>query len=180
MYIYKCVCMCVWRERERNRMRGSSVTLLWWRYEMETSSALLAPCVGNSPVTGEFPSQMPVTQIFDVFCHLCLNKRLSKQSRGRWLMTPSRSLWRHCNDSCDHRLKFRRTIIYRQSYAMLFLQPMSEYSLGWRSIKLVVSWWKVSTTGAVGEMIQDAFCFQTKAAPEAFTLPVPNSKYAGK
>ena len=25
------------------------------------------PCEGNSPVTGEFPSQMPVTRSFDVF-----------------------------------------------------------------------------------------------------------------
>ena len=27
-----------------------------------------------------------------------LNKRLSKQSRGWWFETPSRSLWRHCSD----------------------------------------------------------------------------------
>ena len=33
---------------------------------METFSALLALCVGNSPVTIEFPSQRPVTQSFDV------------------------------------------------------------------------------------------------------------------
>ena len=26
----------------------------WWRHQMETFSALLAICVGNSPVTGEF------------------------------------------------------------------------------------------------------------------------------
>ena len=29
----------------------------WWRHQMETFSALLALCAGNSPVTGEFPSQ---------------------------------------------------------------------------------------------------------------------------
>ena len=34
---------------------------------------------------------------FVVFFHLCLNKRLSKQSWGWWLETPSRPLWRHCN-----------------------------------------------------------------------------------
>ena len=33
-----------------------------------------------SSVTGEFPSQRPVTQSFDVFFDLHLNKRLSKQS----------------------------------------------------------------------------------------------------
>ena len=32
---------------------------------------------------------------FDVFLNLCLNKRLSKQSRHRWLETLSRWLWRH-------------------------------------------------------------------------------------
>ena len=45
---------------------------------METFSALLALCAENSPVTGEFPSQRPVTQSFDVFFDLRLNKRLSK------------------------------------------------------------------------------------------------------
>ena len=43
---------------------------------METFSALLAICGGNSPVTGEFPAQRPVTRIFDAFFDLCLNKRL--------------------------------------------------------------------------------------------------------
>ena len=52
---------------------------------METYSALLALCAGNSPVTGEFPSQRPVTQSFDVFFDLRLNKRSTKQSRGCWL-----------------------------------------------------------------------------------------------
>ena len=34
---------------------------------MDTFSALLAICAGNSPVTGEFPMQRPVTRNFDVF-----------------------------------------------------------------------------------------------------------------
>ena len=46
---------------------------------METFSALLAICAGNSPVTGEFRAQKPVTRRFDVFFDLRLNKRLSKQ-----------------------------------------------------------------------------------------------------
>ena len=68
-----------------------------WRHQMERFSALLALCVGNSPVTGEFPAQRPVTRSFDVFFDLRLNKRLSKQSWGWWFETPSRSLWRHRN-----------------------------------------------------------------------------------
>ena len=47
---------------------------------------------GNSLVTGEFPSQRPVTRSFDVLFDPHLNKRLSEQSRGWWFETPSRSL----------------------------------------------------------------------------------------
>ena len=39
----------------------------WWRHQMETFSALLAICAGNSPVPGEFPTQRPVTRSFDIF-----------------------------------------------------------------------------------------------------------------
>ena len=67
----------------------------WWRHQMETFSALLAICAGNSPVPGEFPTQRPVMRSFDVFFDLRLNKRLSKQSWGWWLETLSRPLWRH-------------------------------------------------------------------------------------
>ena len=38
----------------------------WWRHPMGIFFALLALCAGNSPVTGEFPSQRPVAQSFDV------------------------------------------------------------------------------------------------------------------
>ena len=37
---------------------------------METFYALLALCVGNSPVTDDFPPQRPVTRSFDVLFHL--------------------------------------------------------------------------------------------------------------
>ena len=58
---------------------------------------ITGPLWGNPPVTGGFPSQRPVTQSFDVFFELCVNKRWNKQSRCRWFETPSHSLWRHCN-----------------------------------------------------------------------------------
>ena len=64
---------------------------------METFSALLAVCEGNSPFTGEFPPQKPVTKNFDVFFDERLNKQLSKQPWGWWFVTPLRSLWRYCN-----------------------------------------------------------------------------------
>ena len=49
--------------------------LSWWRHQMETFSALLVFCAGNSPVSGEFPAQRPVTRSFDVLFDLRLNKR---------------------------------------------------------------------------------------------------------
>ena len=45
---------------------------IWWCHQMETVSMLLGLCEGNPPVTGE------------VFFDLCLNKRLSKQSKRWW------------------------------------------------------------------------------------------------
>ena len=70
---------------------------IWWSHQMETFFVLLALCAGNSPVTGEFPAQRPVTRSFDVFVDLRLNIQLNKHSWGWWFVTLSRSLWRHCN-----------------------------------------------------------------------------------
>ena len=71
---------------------------------------VLSPCKAHMPlsyddvikwkhflVTGEFPSQRPVTRSFDVLFDLRLNKRMSKQSTRWWFETPSCPLWRHCN-----------------------------------------------------------------------------------
>ena len=80
------------RERPQNFVDSS-----WWRHQMETFSALLAICAGNSSAPGEFSAQRPVTQSFDVFFDLCLNKRLRKQSWGWWFETLSHPLWRHYN-----------------------------------------------------------------------------------
>ena len=60
----------------------------WWRHQMEAFSALLAHYAGNSPVTGEFPSQtasnVEILCLFDI--GQC--KLLSKRSNGRWSGTP--------------------------------------------------------------------------------------------
>ena len=64
---------------------------------MDTFSALLALCAGNSPVTVlPHQGQWSGALMFSLIC--ALNKRLNKQSWGWWFETPSRSLWRHCND----------------------------------------------------------------------------------
>ena len=73
-----------------NCCHSFAATLTWWHHEMETFSALLALCAGNSPVT--------LTKASDaVLLWSGLNKRLGKQSGRRWFEMPSRSLWRHCN-----------------------------------------------------------------------------------
>ena len=80
---------------------------------METFSALLAICAGNSPASGEFPAQRPVTRSFDVFFDLSLNKRLRKQSWGWWFETLSHPLWRHCNDQSPiHISPWRASFVY--------------------------------------------------------------------
>ena len=86
----------------------------WWRHQMKTFFALLGLCAGNSPVTGEFPVQRPVTLTFDVSYDLRLNKQLSKQSWDWWFETPSRPLWRHCNGNTNINF-FQCVIPCRQS-----------------------------------------------------------------
>ena len=70
----------------------------WWRHQIEPFSALLAICAGNSPVSGEYSAQRPVTRSFEVFVDLRLNERLIKQSLSWWSETLSCSLWRHSNE----------------------------------------------------------------------------------
>ena len=88
--------------------------LSWWRHQMETFSALLAYCAGNSPVTGEFPGQRPVTWTYDVFFDSRLHQHLSKQWRHRRFETPSCSLWRHFNPYYRPRGWFKITMSSRQ------------------------------------------------------------------
>ena len=106
-YAFYCVCTCDMPCRmnlsDKNpltyevRQIGIMRRIAWWRHQMETFSASLAICAGNSPVSGEFPAQKPVTQSFGVFFDLRLNKGLSEQSWGRWFETLLSPWWRHCN-----------------------------------------------------------------------------------
>ena len=110
---FEYICFCIIHQqwditRSWNRLWLKTATRLFytademnvddmWRHQMETFSALLAICAGNSLVTGDFPAQRPLTRSSDVFFYLRLTKWLSKQSWGWWFETPSRPLWRHCN-----------------------------------------------------------------------------------
>ena len=86
------------RNDKKDKYLISCFLKTWWRHQMEAFSALLALCAGNSPISGEFPAQRPVTRSFGVFIDLRLIKRLSKHSRGWWFETLSSPLWRHCNE----------------------------------------------------------------------------------
>ena len=66
-----------WRKVSQNQWPSSKTpqtyeATTWWRHQMATFSALLAICAGNSPASGEFPAQRPVTRSFDVFFDLCV------------------------------------------------------------------------------------------------------------
>ena len=113
---------------------------------METFSALLAICAGNSPVTGEFPTQRPVTRSFDVFFDLHLNKRLSKQSWGWWFETPSRPLWRHSNEATViiRATEFYTTLVIRgghESFYKATISPMrsrlTQYCQAWYMMSFI-------------------------------------------
>ena len=99
-----------------------------------TFSVLLELCAGNSPVTGEFPSQRPVTRIFDVFFDMRLNKRLVKQSWRWWFETPWRSLWRHCNG----RAILLSVVIFENSYWSPFYNQIAENIGGVSDASIVV------------------------------------------
>ena len=91
------VCSLILPAVMSGKLEHSSIP--WWHHQMDTFSELLALCAGNSPVTGEFPAQRSVTQSFDVFFDLRLNKWLSRQLGGWWFDTPLCSLWHHCIDA---------------------------------------------------------------------------------
>ena len=83
---------------------------------METFSALLAICAGNSPATGEFPTQRRVTRSYDVFLDLHPNERLSKQWWGWWFEMPSCPLWRHCNVMHIFRVLLCMVVVWKIEY----------------------------------------------------------------
>ena len=86
------------RPRSVEHFEFKFIVNTWWGNQMETFSALLALYEGNSPVTGEFPSQRPVTRSFDVssisaaWTNVWVNNRDAGDLRRH-----RRSLWRHCN-----------------------------------------------------------------------------------
>ena len=83
--------------QNRQRSRGTMMT---------SSNGNIFRATGH--LSGEFTGHrwIPRTKAgdrsFDVFFDLRLHKRLSKQWRGWWFESPSRSLWRHSNVILDY------------------------------------------------------------------------------
>ena len=76
------------------------------------------PVIGH--LCGEFTGHrwIPLTKASDAelwsFFKLRLNKRLSKQWWGWWFETPSRPLWRHCNEDLTHVQHIGRYNLFRR------------------------------------------------------------------
>ena len=83
---------------------------------------------------GDFPTQRPVTQSFDVFFDLRLNKRLSKQPWSWWFETPSLSLWRHCNGCTQNRLSCHQLTHWGRNRMIFILQTTYSNAQYWMSI----------------------------------------------
>ena len=64
--------------------RMSKIHVTWCPHQMETFSALLALCMGNSLITSEFPAQRPVTRSFDFFLWSApsINDRVNYREAG--------------------------------------------------------------------------------------------------
>ena len=76
----------------------------WWRHQMETISTLLALCAGDSPFTGEHPSDRPVTRSFGVFIDVWTNGWANsldagdlRRHRAQYDVTVMRSLLAKCH-----------------------------------------------------------------------------------
>ena len=70
----------------------------WWRHQMETFPRYwpFVRVIHRSPVNSPQKGQWRGALMVSLIC--AFNKRLSIQSWGWGLETPSRSLWRHCNE----------------------------------------------------------------------------------
>ena len=136
-----------------------------WLFMMTSSNRnnfrVTGLCKGNPSATGGFPSQRPVTQSFDIFFDLCLNKRLSKQSMCWWFETPSRSLWRHCNVWTGCYLSLIGTKDNIDVFCNI-LSKMNEFStdrymtyvvLIWIVVRIDTMWFRINTSNLMKSII---------------------------
>ena len=90
----------------------------------------------NPPVTGGIPSRRPSTRSFDYFFDLCLNKRLSKQSR-RWLLRRHRAhydvtVMRRHHDEVSRSMHIKNASTKGISYINRPVERHKQLALQWR------------------------------------------------
>ena len=73
-----------------------------WRHQMETFAALLVLCTGNSPVTGEFPAQRPVTRSFDTSMWY-INILYKSMAWHKTAVIPLQTHWSYCSLVLNHK-----------------------------------------------------------------------------
>ena len=115
------------------RLPFCTINLSWWRYQMETFSALLVICAGNSPVNSPHRDHWPQAVMLSL-----ISKRFSKQSWGWWFETLSPPLCRQCNvlTMCGSRVGISETNSFR-SFIFPFFQlkmctPVRYHVLIWQ------------------------------------------------
>ena len=87
-----------------------------WRHQMETFSAWLAICAGNSPVTGVFPSQKPVTRSFGSLICAWINGWVNNRAAGNLrrhrahydVSVMVRMLWKYDTSVCNAMIIFHK------------------------------------------------------------------------
>ena len=110
----------------------------WWRHQMETFSALLAICAGNSPVPGEFPhkGQWRGAWMFSLICvwinDWVNNREAGDLRRHRTHYNVIVIYWCHPVCRYDNLMHY----MWRQCWLVIMLdfRFMSSQYLSWRRI----------------------------------------------
>ena len=137
IYSVRVVLICCDVGRVYTRRFQSS----WWRHQMETFSASLGVGAGNSPVTGEFPTQRPVARSFAVlFICSWINGWVNNGEAG---------------DLRRHRAHYDGIIMtYQRTNPVPFVNPSKHQ---WNGIS---SFWNKNVVIGRSESYQnDNFCF---------------------
>ena len=92
---------------------------------MENFSVLLALCEWKPLMTDGFPSKWPVTRSFGVFLWSAPEQTVEQTIEMPVFCDPSRSLWRHCNDTLKYFCLFGRMTVTKlyEKLANYLLNP---------------------------------------------------------
>ena len=144
------------------RSKKTSKFLTWWRHQMESFVPLLALCEGNSPVTGEFPSQRASNgtndsiwwrhhvrkNILEYVCLFrCLNAKFTDPSRqGYRVSGDAPCLLCKRRSSCNLQALAAFQYYYVTSYVRMKMSGMSHI---WQVVSLVGIVYKLPLTSAL-------------------------------